>query len=325
MQLIFVSLKITDKENISDKLVKNIENFPGIELLDFRSRDVKKYSLLKFVGTKENVKKILQKLTITLSDTCNEMKNRQARKISKIITDITFSPISGLELSQCEKIITDFAKDFSSSIHQPLLLWKTNASVDRPIVVDTSSKIAKNKTQKKVPKGINFWIQKFSINMSFLLGTDNLDTAQNIADRIGSHGPVLLNKYGKPMTDSSGQILRGQGLFTNVDTIVLPTNIDKTTRLFCKIKDYEDPNLILFYDKLKEICYQELVEILGSSIIGYLPLDAIDVCFRNLPKAEQNQYGSINAYLPLFIEALNLNKEGEFVTDYQIIDYHFPT
>lgn len=325
MQLIFVSVKITDKESIADKLVKNIENFPGIELLDFRSREVKKYSLLKFAGTSDNVIMILKKLMVTLRDSYNEMKNRQARKIPKIITDIAFSPISDLEISQCEKIIADFAKDFSSGLDQPILLWGPNESVSRPLIIDTSSKIGKNKTQKKIPKGINFWIQKFFINMSFLLGTDNLDTAQSIADRIGSRGPVLLNKYGKQMTDSNGQALRGKGLFPNVDTIILPTNIGKTTHLFCKIKDYEDPNLILFYDNLKEICYQELVEILGSSILGYLPLDAIKACFRNLPKKEQNRYGSLKAYLPLFIEALNLNKAGEFVPDYQIIDYHFPT
>ena len=325
MQIIFVSLKIPDKQAIAGKLVKNLENFPGIELLDFRSREVKKYSLLKFAGTIENVKKTLQELTNTLHDTYNGTKNRQRSKIPKIIADITFSPISGLELSQCEKIIADFAQDFSSILHQPILLWGPNASVDRPIMIDTSSKIGRNKTQKKISKGINFWIHKFFINMSFLLRTDNLDTAQNIADRIGSRGPVLLNKYGKPMTDSNGQILRGKGVFPKVDAIILPTNIGKTTHLFCKIKDYEDPNLVLFYDNLEEICYQELVEILGSSIIGYLPLAAIEVCFKNLPKAEQNQYGSLNAYLPLFIEVLNLNKAGEFVTEYQIIDYHFPT
>jgi glutamate formiminotransferase len=325
MQIIFVSLKITEKESIADVLVKNLENFPGIELMDFRSREAKKYSLLKFAGTTENVKKILQKLTISLRDSYNEMNNGRMRKIPKVISDITFCPISGLELSQCEKIIADFAQDFSSALNQPILLSGPNESANRPFIIDTTSKIVKNKTRKNIPKGINFRIQKFFINMSFVLGTDNLDTAQNIADRIGSRGQVLLNKYGKQMTDSGGQILRGKGVFPKVDTIILPNNIGKTTHLFCKIKDYEDPNLILFYDNLKEICYQELVEILGSSILGYLPLAAIEACYRNLPKIEQNQYGSLKAYIPMFIEALNLNKAGEFVTDYQIIDYHFPT
>ncbi len=324
MQLIFVTFKTTFAKNITDALVKTIEVYPGLELFDFRAREDKNYSLIKFAGEINNFRKMFKENTVTTPVLDQTKKTNASTGIAEILTDITFSPISGISLSELEKVLKNIVKELSEIFPRSIYLWRLDDSDDHPEAYESSRKSPRKNSQHNPPDGVNIRIQKFHLNISFLLSTDNLETVQNISDRIGSQGPVLFNRQGKQIKNSSGELLRGEGIFKSVDTMVLPTNIGKTTQLVCKIKDYENPNLLQLWDNLQEICYEEIVEIVGSSLLGCIPLYAVRICWDSLPASERKKYDSVRAYLPRLIDILGLNKIGEFVPEYQIIDYHFP-
>ena len=323
MQLIFVTLKTAFAKDTTDALTKSIEIYPGLELFDFRIREDKKYFLVKFAGETDKVREVLKKIMVSAPKPDQNKKTNAPTGVPEILTDITFSPISGISLNELEKILKNIAKDLAEIIPRPLYLWRLDDGHNHPEIYETTDKSSGENLKQNPTSGINIRVQKFHLNISFLLRTDNLETVQNISDRIGSQGPVLFNQKGKELKDSSGKVLRGEGMFKNVDTLVLPTSIGKTTQLVCKIKDFENPNLLRLWDYLQEICYQEIVEIVGSSLLGCIPLDAVRACLMSLPASEQKKYDSVREYLPKFVDILGLNKIGEFIPEYQIIDYHF--
>jgi len=324
MQLIFVTVKTAFAEETTNALAKVIETYPGLELFDFRAREDKNYTLIKFAGEVDVVLKFVNEMIFRKLAHTRKQNQDPSLMTSDILTDITFSPISGVSLFELENILKGITKDIEKNITRPVFFVGLKDNHHKPGDGIKKAKPSNGNLPDSSSNEVKIRIQKFHVNISFILGTDNLETVQNISDRIGSQGPVLFNRQGKLVKNSSGKVLRGDGIFKTVDTMVLPNNIGKSTQLVFKIKDYENPTLVQLWDQLQEICFEEIVENQGTTLLGCIPLAVISACFKNLPVLEKRKYNSVQEYLPRFIELLGLNKFGEFVPEYQIIDYHFP-
>ncbi len=340
-KVIVVAVKIGEGKSVEkvDKIAQIVDLHSDLILLDLRRRPEYNYSILKFGGEISTVLETLDIINEKIFNLLDFSNTRSLANATGSLSSIVLIPIRNIAIDDCKVYIRTYAQNFSEKFRQPVILFAEAAHQDRKRINRylhslTAKQFAKEfETGKIVPDfGKNYFnprrgitlmgVRKYIVSAMFYLDTGNLDIAQGIADEIGKQGRILYDREGKPLRHQNGNIRRGKGKFPTVSTVAGNFVMENMTQILCNLEDYDHPNLFELYKTVKEVANKDVVEILGTSIIEYLPWSAIETTILQHEKYHQSlQYLSIQEKLTIFIKLLNLESIGDFNPYRQIIDF----
>ncbi len=342
MKILAISLKITinSETELAESCAKTVQDVPGTVLLDFRSRVESNYAILRYAARPEPALRALERLCDRILNAGNHKFDEKFEHLNGLLSDIVFTPVTGISLKMCRKLLIGFSREYAQNYEIPVFLFgkagsERTATENRRIRGQSLSEINRQMASGELSpdmgaaeadksKGVTFMgIRKYPVTFTFYLDVDSLDIAQEIADELGSQGRTIYEEDGTPRKDENGEIMREKGRFPNIDTLVMDLAEEQTTQVICNIRDYENPSIVQLYQAAKIVTENYFITILGSAILGALPLDAIRASLRFLPEGREIMKLPFEQQLAQLSEFLQFNIYGEFSPEWQIIDFRF--
>ncbi len=338
VKLLAVAIKFSEGQNpqVIDRVAREVENQPEIMLLDLRRRSESDSTTLKFVGRVRQVLRAFRRAVDSVFEVVPPRPNQLFAPLSSVL----FIPVRGLTVEDCQRIARKTARELSAKYSLPVFYFMQAAASANPSFREKLNQWSREQLEEGLRTGAikpDVWekraanfrgitlvgVRKYIVNILFYLDTINLDVAQALADEISYRGRVVLDKQGKPMKDEQGNFIRRGGRFSNVDAMATSQGESDLMQIICNVKDYDNPNLVTLYQALGKLADEYMVEVLGSNILGFVPLAALHSAIAALWNPKELSKYSLSKQLNRLIQYMNINIHDEFVPQWQVIDFHF--
>jgi glutamate formiminotransferase len=264
---------------IIDAIVDEIVKVKGVSLLDRESDPDHNRSVITFIGEPEAVKRAAFAATAKAAELIDMNKHRGEHPRIGATDVIPFVPISGVTMEECVKLARELGKEIAEKLNIPVYLYAEAATrPDRVRLPDIrrgeyeglKEEIETNPDRKPdfgpcklhptagaTVVGARPPLIAFNVN----LNTKDLGIAKDIA-RI-----VRESSGGFKAVQAKGFDIRERGI----------------VQVSMNLLNYEITPIFKVFDKIKEEAEKRGVEVLGSEIIGLVPMDAlIDVAAHYL-------------------------------------------
>ncbi len=284
MQLIECVPNISEgiRKDVIDSVVAELKT-SDVKLLDVESDSAHNRSVITFIGTPQNIKKALFALcekAIELID-LNQHKGEHPRMGA--VDVIPFVPISSITTEECVAFAKEFAKEFAEKFQIPVYLYEDAAITEsrrnlaavrkgefeglRELIGKDNSKIPDfgpnriHPTAGATAIGVRMPLIAFNVN----LGTNNIDIAKKIAKGI---------RY------SSGGL-------RFVKALAFEIKERNIVQISMNLVNYEGTPIYRVLELIKCEAERYGIPIIGSEIVGLVPLKALTDCIEYYLKLEK--------------------------------------
>jgi glutamate formiminotransferase / 5-formyltetrahydrofolate cyclo-ligase len=260
-----------------------IQKHTDVTMLDFTPDADHNRTDVTLIGAPEVIKTAVMEIAVKCVELIDMNKHKGEHPRMGAIDVVPFIPISEVGMSECIQLANDFAKEFSERTHVPCFLYEEAAKrEDRRNLADVrrgeyeglKAEIGKN--PDKVPDygpnkmhptagatavGARFFLIAFNVN----LGTTNLKIAEEIA---------------KVVRHSSGgyRYVKAKGFEIKERGIV---------QVSMNLTNYQKTALFRVFETIKNEAERYGVPVIGSEIVGLLPLDAVVDCATHYLRLEK--------------------------------------
>jgi len=264
---------------IVDKIVEEIKKVDGVTLLDRESDPDHNRSVITFIGEPEAVKKAAFAACAKAGKIIDMNKHKGEHPRIGATDVIPFIPICDVTMEECVELAKKLGQEISTKLKIPVYLYAEAATrPDRVKLPDIRKgeyeglkEEIKTNTDKKPDFGPNKMhptagatvvgarhpLIAFNVN----LNTNDLEVAKNIARKI---------------RESSGgfKAIQAMGFDIKERGIV---------QVSMNLLNYEVTSMFKVFDAIKEEAEKQGVEVIGSEVIGLVPMNAlIDVAEKYL-------------------------------------------
>ena len=248
-----------------------IKKYKDITLLDFTPDPDHNRTDVTLIGSPEAVKTVALEIALKCVELIDMNKHKGEHPRMGAIDVVPFIPITEVGMGECVQLANEFAKEFSEKTNVPCYLYEEAAKrEDRRNLADVrrgeyeglKAEIGKN--PNKVPDygpnkihptagatavGARFFLIAFNVN----LGTANIKIADEIA---------------KVIRHSSGgyRYVKAKG-FEIKDRGIVQVSMNLT--------NYQKTSISRVFETIKNEADRYGVSVIGSEIIGLLPLEAL--------------------------------------------------
>lgn len=248
-----------------------IQNHTDIALLDFSPDADHNRTDVTLIGAPEAVKAVALEIALKCVELIDMNKHKGEHPRMGAIDVVPFIPIAEVGMNECIKLANDFAKEFSDKTNVPCYLYeeaakredrRNLAEVRRGEYEGLKAEIGKN--QDKVPDygpnkihptagatavGARFFLIAFNVN----LGTSDIKVAESIA---------------KVIRHSSGgyRYVKAKGFEIKEREIV---------QVSMNLTNYQKTAIFRVFETIKNEAQRYGVPIIGSEIVGLVPLEAL--------------------------------------------------
>ena len=260
-----------------------IQNHPDVTLLDFTPDADHNRTDVTLIGPPEAIRTVVLEIALKCVELIDMNKHKGEHPRMGAIDVVPFIPISEVGMSECIQLANDFAKEFSEKTNVPCFLYEEAAKrEDRRNLADVrrgeyeglKAEIGKN--PDKVPDygpnmmhptagatavGARFFLIAFNVN----LGTTNLKIAEDIA---------------KVVRHSSGgfRYVKAKGFEIKEKGIV---------QVSMNLTNYQKTSIFRVLETIKNEAERYGVPVIGSEIVGLLPLEAMVDCTKHYLRLEK--------------------------------------
>jgi len=264
---------------IVDAIVKEIEKTKGISLLDRESDPDHNRSVITFIGEPNAVKKAAFMATSKATELIDMNKHKGEHPRIGATDVIPFVPISNVAMEECVKLSKELGKEIADKLNIPIYLYAEAATRSDRIKLPDIRKgeyeglkeEIKNNPDKKpdfgpsklhpsagaTAVGARYPLIAFNVN----LNTNNLKIAEDIAKKIRE------SSGGFKAVQAKGFDIKKRGI----------------VQVSMNLLNYEVTSMIKIFNAIKEEAEKQGVKIVGSEIIGLVPMNAlIDVAEKYL-------------------------------------------
>jgi glutamate formiminotransferase len=248
-----------------------IKKHKDITLLDFTPDADHNRTDVTLIGTPEAVKAAALEIALKCVELIDMNKHKGEHPRMGAIDVVPFIPITEVDMGECIQLANEFAKEFSEKTNVPCYLYEEAAKrEDRRNLADVrrgeyeglKAEIGKN--PDKVPDygpnkmhptagatavGARFFLIAFNVN----LGTTNIKIADEIA---------------KVVRHSSGgyRYVKAKGFEIKERGIV---------QVSMNLTNYQKTSIFRVFETIKNEAYRYGVPVIGSEIVGLIPLEAL--------------------------------------------------
>ncbi len=248
-----------------------VQHHPEVSLLDFSPNADHNRTDLTIIGAPDDVKKVALEIALKCVELIDMNKHKGEHPRMGAIDVVPFIPLSEVTMEECIRLANEFAEEFSRKTQVPCFLYEEAAREDsRRNLADVrrgeyeAIKAELGNNPERIPDygpnkahptagatavGARFFLIAFNVN----LGTKDLTIAKNIAKA------VRFSSGGYHSVKAMGFDIKERGI---VQVSMNLTNYQKTPifRVFETIKNEAD---------------RYGVPIIGSEIVGLIPLEAL--------------------------------------------------
>jgi len=264
---------------VVDEIVDEIKKVDGVSLLDRESDPDHNRSVITFIGEPEAVKKAAFAATAKATELIDMNKHKGEHPRIGATDVIPFVPISDIMMDECIKLAKELGQEITTKLKIPVYLYAEAATrhdrVSLPNIrkgeyeglkeeIKTNPErkpdFGKNEmhpTAGATAVGVRYPLIAFNVN----LNTNNLKIAEDIARKI---------------RESSGgfKALQAKGFDIKERGIV---------QVSMNLLNYEVTPMFTVFNAIKEEAEKQGIEIVGSEVIGLVPMNAlIDVAEKYL-------------------------------------------
>jgi glutamate formiminotransferase len=260
-----------------------ILNHPNVTLLDFTPDADHNRTDVTIIGSPEEIKTVAMEIALKCVELIDMNKHKGEHPRMGAIDVVPFIPITEVGMTECVQLANDFAKEFSEKTNVPCYLYEEAAKrEDRRNLADVrrgeyeglKTEIGKN--PQKVPDfgpnkihstagatavGARFFLIAFNVN----LATTNIKIADEIA-KVVRH-----SSGGYRYVKAKGFEIKEKGI---VQVSMNMTNYQKTA-------------LFRVFETIKNEAERYGVPVIGSEIVGLVPLEAIVDCTTHYLRLEK--------------------------------------
>jgi glutamate formiminotransferase len=248
-----------------------IKKHKEVELLDFTPDADHNRTDITIVGSPERVKAAALDIALKCVELIDMNNHKGEHPRMGAIDVVPFIPVSDVTMEECIELANDFAKDFSKKTNVPCFLYEEAAKrEDRKNLADVrrgefeglKDEIGKN--PEKAPDygpnkihltagatavGARFFLIAYNVN----LNTDNLEIAKKIAKavRFSSGGYRFVKAMGFEIKER------------------------KIVQVSMNLVNYQKTSIFRVFETIKNEAKRYGVSVIGSEIIGLVPLEAI--------------------------------------------------
>jgi glutamate formiminotransferase / formiminotetrahydrofolate cyclodeaminase len=243
----------------------------NVKVLDIESDPDHNRSVLTFVGTPDAVKEAAIAVSAKAIELIDLNKHHGQHPRMGAVDVVPFIPVSEITMPECVQLAKEFAAEFASKFQVPVFLYEEAATrPDRKNLADVRKgefeglrdQIGSNpdKTPDFGPGKIHptagataIGARSILIAYNINLATNNLDTAKKIAKQVrGKDGGLSAVK-------ALGFELKDRGI----------------VQISMNMVDYKASQLFKAFELVKTLAQHHGVQILGSEIVGLVPMEAL--------------------------------------------------
>jgi glutamate formiminotransferase/formiminotetrahydrofolate cyclodeaminase len=259
------------RQDVVNSIADAIRSTPGVTLLDVESNPDHNRSVVSFVGEPGPVKQAALAASAKAVELIDLTKHKGEHPRMGAVDVVPFVPLSGATMEDCVTLAKDFGKEFAERFHVPVFLYEEAASMlERRNLADVRSgefeglrdKIGKDQSKKPDfgPDKIHpsagataVGAREILIAYNVNLGTNDLAIAKKIAHQLRAKDGGL--SYVKAL----GFELKERGI----------------VQVSMNMTDYHKSQLFKAQELVELFAERYGVPVVGSEIIGLVPMDAL--------------------------------------------------
>ena len=258
------------RKDVIDAIANAIRSTPNITLLDVEYNADHNRSVITFVGEPEPVKIAALAGAAKAVELIDLTKHKGEHPRMGAVDVVPFVPISGVTMEDCVKLAKEFGKEFSEKYQVPVFLYEEAASKpERRNLADVRSgefeglreEIGKNPARKPdygpdrihptagaTAVGAREVLIAYNVN----LGTSDVSVAKRVAHQVRGRDGGL--EYVKAL----GFELKERGI----------------VQVSMNMTNYRKSQLYKAFELVKLLSDRQGVPVVGSEIVGLVPMDA---------------------------------------------------
>ena len=247
---------------------------------------------------------------------------------------VPFVPIKNASMEDCVRISEAYAESISEILSVPVFLYENSArNPERKNLSDIrkgeyeglEEKLKDPKWQPNYGKsifnpklgaivtGARFFLVAYNVNLK----TEDIKFAKEIAEILRESGGPKRDERGKIIKINGGSV-KEQGRLKNVKGMGISLKKYKITQVSMNLTNYNITPIHLAYEEVKKEAEKRGIEVVGSEIVGLVPLEAL--IQTGLFYAEGKKLDE-KSLVDLSIEKLGLSELNPFHKNEKIIDY----
>ncbi|MCX7984404.1 MAG: glutamate formimidoyltransferase [Bacteroidetes bacterium] len=318
-----------------DAIAESIAKVPNVALLNVESDPDYNRTVVTFAGSPEAVLTAALDATRVAVERIDMSKHHGEHPRLGAVDVVPFVPLLHATIDDCITLAKRYGKDVAQEHNIPVYLYeyaasaphrKDLASIRKGEYEHLSEKLADpqwypdfglpivNKKSGATVTGARTILIAFNVT----LNTPSIRIAQEIASTIRERGKPLKDTYGNIQTKSDGTVIMIPGTLKAVKAIGVYLQHLHCTQVSMNLVDYERTPLHRAYEEVKKFAELFNVEVLGSEIVGLVPLRAL---LQAGAYYTNNQPFPDTVLIEQAIASLGLNKIRPFNPEKKIIEY----
>jgi len=259
------------RKEVIDAIVNEIKKVESVKLLDVESDKDHNRSVVTFIGEPEAVKEAMMNAAAKAIELIDMNKHTGEHPRIGAVDVIPFVPLYGITMAECVELAREFAKEYAERFNIPVYLYAEAALKPyRKVLANIRQgefEALKEELGVKPERDPDFGPKKIHPTAgATVIGARDFLIAFN----------VNLNTNDKKIADRIARALReSTGAIKNLQALGIMIKERDIAQVSMNILNYKRTPLHLVFENVKREAQRYGVNVIGSEIIGLVPLPAV--------------------------------------------------
>ncbi len=326
-------------EKVIHAIANSIQCVRGVNLLNVESNADYNRTVITFVGQPESVLAAAFDSIKTASDRIDMQEHSGEHPRLGAADVVPFIPVSGVTLEECAVLARTLGKQVGTELHIPVYLYEAAARSPERKRLERIRKDGYGNLSERMllpewkpdfgPAGPNarsgvtvIGARDFLIAFNITLKSNDKSIAHEIAVKTRESGRIALNGNGNKILDQEGNPVRFPGKLKHVKALGVYLDELKLSQVSMNITDYRATPLHTVFETVKNEAEKLRTELLGSEIVGLVPLEAMVTAGRFYARLDNDMQDRKDSDLiKLSVDRMGLNHLTPFHAESKILDY----
>jgi glutamate formiminotransferase/formiminotetrahydrofolate cyclodeaminase len=259
------------RQEVINSIADAIRSTPGVNLLDVESNPDHNRSVISFVGEPGPVKQAALAGSAKAVDLIDLTKHKGEHPRMGAVDVVPFVPLSGATMDDCVNLSKDFGREFAVRFHVPVFLYEEAASSpERRNLADVRAgefEGLRDKIGRDPAKKPDFGPDKIHPTAgATAVGAREILIAYNV--NVGTNNLAIAKKIAHQLRAKDGGLAYVKALgFELKERGIVQVSMNMT--------DYHKSQLFKAEELVKLFAERYGVPVVGSEIVGLVPMDAL--------------------------------------------------